>query len=56
MDHVQELETFTSTDSPEYLQWTDKRLDRWLVDWALRSGKPKTAKKLAEAKDIEVSL
>ena len=27
IDHVQELEAFTTTDSVEYNQWTDTRLD-----------------------------
>lgn len=56
VDHVQELENFTTTDSPEFAKWSDTRLDRWLVDWALRTNKPETAKSLARAKEIEVGV
>jgi hypothetical protein len=55
VEHIQELEAFPTADSVEYNQWTDTRLDRWLVDWALRTGKPETARSLTKAKGLEVS-
>lgn len=33
--------------------WADTRLDRWLVDYALRTGKPRTAASLAADRHIE---
>lgn len=30
------------------------RLDRWLVDWALRNGKERTARSIAAEKKLEV--
>lgn len=53
--HLLDLENFQSRDDPEYTKWANIRLDRWLVDWALRSGKENTARKIAEEKNIEVS-
>jgi len=47
------LEDIAGSDSSSFSQWTDTRLDRWLVDWALRTGKPETARSLAKAKGIE---
>jgi hypothetical protein len=35
-------------------EWPDTRLDRWLVDWALRNGKEQTARKIAREKSLEV--
>lgn len=43
-----------STSDAEYSRWAEKRLDRWIVDWALRTGKEKTARIIAQQKDIEV--
>jgi hypothetical protein len=54
IDHISELEGFESIESAKYSEWTDTRLDRWLVDWALRTDKPETARSLAKAKGIEV--
>ena len=45
-----------ASSDPQFSQWADTRLDRWLVDWALRSGKDKTAKRIARDKGIEVSF
>ena len=53
--HLLDLENFQSRDDPEYTKWANIRLDRWLVDWALRSGNENTARKIAEEKNIEVS-
>ncbi len=54
LEHIDKLDKFQSQDEPEFSKWTDTRLDRWLVDWALRTGKEKTATKLAREKGIEV--
>lgn len=56
VDHVRQLEQISSLHSMEYKQWTETRLDRWLVDWMLRNGKPETSKALAKEKGIEVCL
>lgn len=53
LDHIDKLDKFQSQDEPEFSKWTDTRLDRWLVDWALRTGREKTATKLAREKGIE---
>lgn len=53
-EHIDELEAFVARDDPAFGRWADKRLDRWLVDWALRNGKDMTAKKIAQEKGIEV--
>ncbi|EIW78394.1 hypothetical protein CONPUDRAFT_108277 [Coniophora puteana RWD-64-598 SS2] len=50
---VSAVENLPSTSDPEFSRWADVRLDRWLVDWALRNGKEQTARKLAEEKHIE---
>lgn len=55
-DHVGELENFQSREDPEYSRWADTRLDRWIIDWALRNGKEKTARKIAAKKGIEVKI
>lgn len=54
--HIAELESFESRDNKDFDRWANIRLDRWLVDWALRSGKEETAKKIALEKGIEVRL
>ncbi|THH21131.1 hypothetical protein EW146_g331 [Bondarzewia mesenterica] len=53
LNHLHVLDHLQSTHDPEYVRWEDTRLDRWLVDWALRHGKEKTARKIAQEKDIE---
>ncbi|EIN08394.1 hypothetical protein PUNSTDRAFT_52824 [Punctularia strigosozonata HHB-11173 SS5] len=50
--HLAVIESPTTSDA-EYSQWAEKRLDRWIVDWALRTGKEKTARIIAQQKDIE---
>lgn len=52
--HLAELEAFQSREDAAFGRWADTRLDRWLVDWALRAGKEGTAKKIAREKGIEV--
>ena len=54
-NHIAELERYPSQDTPEFGRWADTRVDRWIVDWALRSGKYQTAKKIAKDRQIEVS-
>ena len=52
--HHATIEEADSSTSPEFTRWADVRLDRWLVDWCLRSGKEKTARMIASQKGIEV--
>lgn len=54
LHHLATVEALQSTSGPEYNRWADARLDRWLVDWSLRSGMENTARKIAKEKDIEV--
>lgn len=56
LNHLAAVETMNQSgpNSAEFTRWADTRLDRWLVDWALRNGKEKTARKVAEDKGIEV--
>lgn len=56
LHHLATVEILQNPTSPEYARWADTRLDRWLVDWALRNGKEKTARKIAKQKDIEVRV
>ncbi|KAH7907290.1 CTLH/CRA C-terminal to lish motif domain-containing protein [Hygrophoropsis aurantiaca] len=53
LHHLAAVEALHSASGPDFSRWADTRLDRWLVDWALRSGREKTARKLAQEKDIE---
>lgn len=54
LQHLATVENLQSASSPEFDRWADTRLDRWLVDWALRNGKARTARRIAKEKDIEV--
>jgi len=54
LSHLSTFESLTTTDQPEFSEWSDARLDRWLVDWALRNGKVETALSIAKHKNIEV--
>ncbi|KAH8829396.1 CTLH/CRA C-terminal to lish motif domain-containing protein [Flagelloscypha sp. PMI_526] len=47
------LDTVDSVHDPEHTRWLDTRIDRWLVDWSLRVGRDRTARKLAKQKSIE---
>ena len=49
------LESLNSTEDPQFQPWAETRLDRWLVDWALRNGREETARKITEEKGIGVS-
>jgi macrophage erythroblast attacher len=50
------VESMSSLSGPDFDRWADTRLDRWITDWALRAGKERTARKLAETRGIEVRL
>ncbi|CAK5261883.1 unnamed protein product [Mycena citricolor] len=52
LQHVATIER-PSTNEAEHERWADARLDRWLVDWALRNGKENTARMIAKEKHIE---
>ena len=58
LEHLAAVEamSLSGPNSAEFNRWADTRLDRWLVDWALRNGKEKTAMKLADDKGIKVYL
>ncbi|RDB29732.1 Macrophage erythroblast attacher [Hypsizygus marmoreus] len=53
LHHLATVETLQAATGPEYNRWADTRLDRWLVDWSLRSGMEKTARRIAKDKNIE---
>ncbi|KAK7039554.1 CTLH/CRA C-terminal to lish motif domain-containing protein [Favolaschia claudopus] len=53
LQHLATIETIPTPSDPEFGRWADTRLDRWLVDWALRNGKEKTARMIAKEKHIE---
>ncbi|KAJ2925421.1 hypothetical protein H1R20_g11690, partial [Candolleomyces eurysporus] len=55
-ERLHHLGTIVNTDSPnadEFARWADTRLDRWIVDWCLRTGKERTAKQVAKERGIE---
>lgn len=54
LQHLATVEDIQSSSSPDFARWADTRLDRWLVDWALRHGKEKTARMIAQERGIEV--
>ena len=54
LQHLTAAENIQNDSGLEYARWADTRLERWLVDWALRNGKEKTAKQLAEERGLEV--
>jgi macrophage erythroblast attacher len=54
LHHLVAVESLQNTNQPEFSRWADTRLDRWLVDWCLRTGKDNSAKSIAKAKGIEV--
>lgn len=51
--HLGLVESFQSTQDKDFSRWADIRLDRWLVDWCLRTGKDNAAKCIAREKPIE---
>lgn len=56
LQHLTAVEALQTTGTLDFSRWADTRLDRWIVDWALRSGREKTARKLAQDKNMEVCL
>lgn len=56
LKHLDALEKFQSREEAGFERWADTRLDRWVVDWALRNGHMKTARTIAGEKGIEVCL
>ena len=52
LEHLLALESMQSTNTPEFSRWADTRLDRWLVDWALRNRKERTARQIAQERGI----
>lgn len=55
LEHLSIMEDSQSQTTPEYQRWSDTRLDRWLIDWTLRTGRERTAKKITAEKGIHVS-
>ena len=55
LQHLSVVEDAQSQATPEYQRWSDTRLDRWLIDWTLRTGRERTAKKITAEKGIHVS-
>ncbi|KAI5996130.1 CTLH/CRA C-terminal to lish motif domain-containing protein [Pisolithus albus] len=53
LHHLAALETLPNTNGADFSRWADTRLDRWLVDWALRGGRHQTARTLAQERGIE---
>ncbi|KIK20479.1 hypothetical protein PISMIDRAFT_657461 [Pisolithus microcarpus 441] len=53
LHHLAALETLPNTNGADLSRWADTRLDRWLVDWALRGGRHQTARTLAQERGIE---
>ena len=53
LELLSSVESMPSLSGADFDRWADTRLDRWITDWALRAGKEKTARKLAEKKGIE---
>ncbi|KIY47421.1 hypothetical protein FISHEDRAFT_66124 [Fistulina hepatica ATCC 64428] len=51
--NLAKLESLQLSTEPQFDTWSDTRLDRWLVDWALRSGREETARQIAKSKNIE---
>lgn len=56
LHHLANVESIQSTSDTDFSRWADTRLDRWLVDWCLRSGKESSARSIAKEKGIEVCL
>ncbi|KAF7316383.1 hypothetical protein MIND_00157100 [Mycena indigotica] len=53
LQHLAAVETLPNANDPEFGRWADTRLDRWLVDWTLRTGREKTARMIARERHIE---
>jgi len=55
LQHLSVVEDAQAQTTPEYHRWSDTRLDRWLIDWTLRTGRERTAEKITTEKDVHVS-
>lgn len=55
LQHLSVVEDAQAQTTPEYQRWSDTRLDRWLIDWTLRTGRERTAEKITTEKGINVS-
>ena len=55
LQHLSVVEDAQAQTTPDYQRWLDMRLDRWLIDWTLRTGRERTAGKITAEKDIHVS-
>ncbi|EFI27062.1 macrophage erythroblast attacher isoform 1 [Coprinopsis cinerea okayama7 len=53
LNHLATVDSSEPPTSVEFSRWADTRLDRWIVDWCLRTGKERTAKQIAKEKGIE---
>lgn len=52
--HLKELCSIENIEDDAYDRWSQVRLNRLLIDYMLRKGMSKTAKQLAQEKNIEV--
>ncbi|KAF6764311.1 macrophage erythroblast attacher isoform 1 [Ephemerocybe angulata] len=53
LNHLALIDTNDAPNPNEFTRWADTRLDRWIVDWCLRTAKERTAKQIAKEKHIE---
>ena len=53
---MNEISGITSAKAPEFQRWSDTRLNRVIVDYLLREGLTETAKQVAQANHVEVSI
>ncbi|KAH8101188.1 CTLH/CRA C-terminal to lish motif domain-containing protein [Cristinia sonorae] len=51
--HLAAVEALQNEADPEFSRWADTRLDRWLVDWSLRTGREGTARQITQDRGIE---
>ncbi|KZS87276.1 hypothetical protein SISNIDRAFT_491234 [Sistotremastrum niveocremeum HHB9708] len=52
LDQLSLVEDMQTQDDPRYPKWADTRLNKWIVDWALRTGRIQTAEKLTQSQDL----
>lgn len=53
--NLSEIESVTSPEAPEFINWSKTRLDRVIIDYLLREGMSTTAKRVAQESHIEVN-
>lgn len=56
IQNLRQIENVTSPRAPEFIAWNKTRLDRVIVDYLLREGMTKSAKRVAEEGGIEVGI